>query len=67
MVTHGSDSALIAVLTRALDHTPLHEEDFVRDRAEWALGQVRDGQLVQSLLDSLGSAEWRVQWNAIGR
>ena len=65
VVTHGPDSALIAVLTRALDHTPLHEEDFVRDRAEWALGQVRDGLIVQPLLDSLGSADWRVQANAI--
>jgi beta-lactamase regulating signal transducer with metallopeptidase domain len=60
----GPDSVLASRLADALDHRPEHSADLVRERAAWALGQSRDGLLVEPLLDALGASDWRVQSNA---
>jgi beta-lactamase regulating signal transducer with metallopeptidase domain len=57
----GRDSALARDLQRSLGRAPLHDADLVRERAAWALAQVRDGQLVAPLLERLGDPDWRVR------
>lgn len=57
----GPDSALVRLLVAALDHRPDGEADLVRERAAWALLQVRGGRLVEPLLAALASRDWRVQ------
>jgi beta-lactamase regulating signal transducer with metallopeptidase domain len=57
----GPDSALAMQLVMALDHVPTHQGDLVRERADWALSQVKNGRLVEPLLASLTDRDWRVQ------
>lgn len=57
----GPDSALTRRLVAALNHEPVADDDLIRDRAAWALAQVRDGRLVDPLLESLNASDWRVQ------
>jgi beta-lactamase regulating signal transducer with metallopeptidase domain len=57
----GPDRALARALSGALDHVPQHRGDLVRERAVWALAQVRDGQLIEPLLEKLEDQDWRVQ------
>ncbi len=57
----GPDSVLAGLLVAALDHEPTDDADLVRERAAWALSQVREGRLVDPLLDVLDARDWRVQ------
>jgi beta-lactamase regulating signal transducer with metallopeptidase domain len=57
----GPDSLLAQLLLKATGRAPEHEADLVRDRATWALLQVRDGRLVEPLLAALLENDWRVQ------
>jgi beta-lactamase regulating signal transducer with metallopeptidase domain len=57
----GPDSALTARLIAALDHVPKGPSDLIRERAAWALGQARNGLLVEPLLALLADPDWRVQ------
>ncbi len=57
----GEDAALIATLQQVATRPPTSNIDFVADRARWALAQVRDGKLVEPLLDSLEHPDWRVR------
>jgi HEAT repeat protein len=57
----GPDSALIAQFITALDHTPRHKADLIRERSAWALDQVSEGRLIEPLIDALGSNDWREQ------
>jgi BlaR1 peptidase M56/HEAT repeats len=57
----GPDAALIATMRDAARIAPRHEIDFVAFRARWALMQVRNGELVQPLIDSLGDGDWRIR------
>jgi beta-lactamase regulating signal transducer with metallopeptidase domain len=57
----GPDSTLTRQLVAALAHQPSDEADLVRERAAWALGQARDGRLVEPLLEALDGPDWRVQ------
>jgi hypothetical protein len=56
----GPDSALVRTLVAALDHRPDGAADLVRERAAWALQQAQGGHLVEPLLESLNSRDWRV-------
>ncbi len=57
----GADAAAIRRLRPALDRTPTSAVDLVRDRATWALTQVRGGELIRPLTSALGDADWRVR------
>jgi beta-lactamase regulating signal transducer with metallopeptidase domain len=57
----GPDSALVHLLVTALDHHPENDADLVRERAAWALSQLRAGRLIEPLLDALAAQDWRVQ------
>ena len=57
----GPDSALAAYLLPGLSRTPRDEGDLVRERATWALSRVRDGRLIEPLLESLSAPDWREQ------
>ncbi|HEX8320243.1 HEAT repeat domain-containing protein [Longimicrobium sp.] len=57
----GADAAAIRRLRPALDHTPTSAMDLVRERATWALAQVRGGELIRPLVAALGDADWRVR------
>jgi len=45
----------------AADHQKESEYDLARDRAEWALTRVRNGEIVAPLIESLGDRDWRIQ------
>jgi HEAT repeat protein len=57
----GPDSVLTRLLVTALDHRPQHAGDLVRERAEWALAQSRDGRLVEPLIEALDGPDWRIK------
>jgi len=57
----GPDSALARLLVAASDHLPGHPGDLVAERARWAIWQVRNGRLVEPLLEALDSSDWRAQ------
>ena len=57
----GPDAALIATMQKLACRAPQHEIDFVADRARWALGQVRNGELFVPLAASLHDSDWRVR------
>ncbi len=57
----GPDAALIALLNDSAARPPRHDIDFVPERSRWALAQVRNGEVVPSLLESLSDADWRIR------
>lgn len=57
----GRDAALIAFLAEAASRPPRGSIDFVPERARWALTRVRDGELVEPLIESLQGGDWRVR------
>ena len=57
----GRDGLAIATLKRELSRRPQGIDDLVRERSIWALLQVRDGRLVEPLLDALGHGDWRTR------
>ena len=57
----GPDAALIATMHDAARISPRAEDDFVADRARWALGRVRNGELVTPLIEALNDGDWRIR------
>lgn len=57
----GPDAALIALLNTAASRAPRGSIDFVPERARWALTQVRNGELVEPLIESLTHPDWRIR------
>jgi len=57
----GPDSLLVITLRSQLNRVPHGPDDLVRERATWALAQVRDGRLVEPLIQALGERSWRVR------
>jgi len=45
----------------AATHVKQHPADFVRERSEWALSIVRNGEIVAPLREALSSSDWRVR------
>ena len=60
-VRTAPDRAAIERLQAAAAHVKTWEGDLVRERAEWALAQVRGGEVVRPLIAALGDPDWRVQ------
>ncbi len=60
-IRRSADGEAIRRLQAGAAHTKTSEGDLVRERAEWALTQVRDGEIVHPLLRLLESEDWRVQ------
>jgi HEAT repeat protein len=56
----GPDSLLARRLWDAARMQPRHAIDLVPERAAWALTRERDGRLVDPLIESLGSRNWRI-------
>ncbi len=57
----GPDARLIALMLDVASQPPRDEIDYVPDRARWALTRVREGRLVEPLIDSLEDRDWRVR------
>jgi beta-lactamase regulating signal transducer with metallopeptidase domain len=57
----GRDANLIALLQEAASKPPRASDDFVPERARWALTQMRGGELVPPLVDALRDEDWRVR------
>ncbi|HEU4886336.1 MAG TPA: HEAT repeat domain-containing protein [Thermoanaerobaculia bacterium] len=57
----GPDAALIATMRDAARISPRSEDDFVADRARWALGRVRNGELMTPLIAALHDGDWRIR------
>jgi beta-lactamase regulating signal transducer with metallopeptidase domain len=57
----GPDSALAAVLLAAVRAAPNDSRSLVRERAAWALVQTRGNRLIDPVLETLDSDDWRVQ------
>ena len=57
----GRDAAFIAFLLEQAARPPRDGIDYVPERSRWALTQVRDGVLVEPLLDALHDGDWRVR------
>ncbi|MEA2599497.1 MAG: hypothetical protein QOF89_489 [Acidobacteriota bacterium] len=58
---NDAERAAFQRLRAAAAHVKTWEGDLVRERAEWALRQARDGEVVPPLLRALGDPDWRVQ------
>ena len=54
------DATFIAALHEAASRAPSAAHDLVPDRARWALSLVRDGAVVEPLMDATHDADWRV-------
>jgi beta-lactamase regulating signal transducer with metallopeptidase domain len=57
----GRDSVIAMRLVEALSHVPNHDGDLIRERAAWALLQTSGDRLMEPVMDSLASRDWRVQ------
>jgi hypothetical protein len=57
---NAPDRALIAELRNAAARDAQSPYDLVPDRARWALSLVRDGKLIEPMIEALGDADWRV-------
>jgi HEAT repeat protein len=57
----GPDAHLIAMLRDAAGQDRRAPDDYVPERARWALAQMRDGKLVEPLLEALDDDDWRVR------
>ena len=58
---NDAERAAFRRLQAAAAHDKTWEGDLVRERAEWALRQIRDGEVVSPLLRALEDPDWRVQ------
>ena len=45
----------------AVTHVKQHEADLVRERSLWALSLVRDGRIVEPLIQALSNSDWKVR------
>jgi beta-lactamase regulating signal transducer with metallopeptidase domain len=57
----GRDAELIAFFLDCAVRPPRHDIDYVPERARWVLAQVRDGVVVEPLLEKLDDRDWRVR------
>jgi len=57
----GPDAVFITFLLDAAARPPRDSIDYVPERARWALTKVRDGLLVEPLLEELQDRDWRVR------
>lgn len=57
----GRDARAIATLRDQLDRRSTGYGDLVRERAIWALVQVRDGHLYEPLAEQSSNADWRIR------
>ena len=57
----GPEAAAIAMLQGLLDRQSHGYGDLVRERAIWALAQVRDGRLFEPLAARIADRDWRVR------
>ena len=57
----AEDAALLSALTASAEKPKTWEGDLVSERARWALGQARDGALLQPLREALDDRDWRVR------
>lgn len=57
----GRDAAFIAFLLHHAAQPPRNAIDYVPERARWALSRMRDGVLIEPLLESLRDGDWRVR------
>jgi HEAT repeat protein len=55
------EGALIAELRHAAAREPQSTYDLVPDRSRWSLSMVRDGHLVEPMIEALGNSDWRVR------
>jgi beta-lactamase regulating signal transducer with metallopeptidase domain len=60
-VRRSPDAHTIGRLMTAAAHVKTWEGDLVRERAEWALAQMREGEVVRPLILALDDPDWRVQ------
>lgn len=60
-VRRSPDADAIGRLMTAAAHVKTWEGDLVRERAEWALAQARQGEVVRPLIQALDDPDWRVQ------
>ncbi|MGH7724544.1 MAG: M56 family metallopeptidase [Candidatus Eiseniibacteriota bacterium] len=58
---NGRDALALSRLRAAADHVPLHAQDLVRGRAIWALAIATEGGVIDPLIESLASPDWRVR------
>ncbi|MBC7790563.1 MAG: HEAT repeat domain-containing protein [Anaerolineae bacterium] len=57
----GPDSLLAGRLRAQLDRAPEWEGDLVSERSAWALARVRDGRIIEPVVDELKNSDWRVR------
>ena len=55
------DEKAFQALRANLDHQPKHDADLVRERSIWAMSRIRDGRIVQPIIDALADDDWRVR------
>ncbi len=60
-VRQSPDADALGRLITAAAHVKTWEGDLVRERAEWALAQARQGEVVRPLIQALDDPDWRVQ------
>lgn len=60
-IRSSKERDFIMRLQVAADHEKRSEYDLVRERAEWALTRVRQGEIVAPLVESLEDRDWRIQ------
>ena len=57
----GPDSLLARTLRAQLDRVSQWEGDLVRERSAWALARVRNGRIIEPMVDELRNADWRAR------
>ena len=57
----GPDSILARYLREQLDRVPTWEGDLMSERSAWALTRVRNGRIIEPVVDELKNANWRVR------
>ena len=57
----AEDAKQIAEISRYLHHQKRSEDDFVRERAVWALSRIKHGRIVEPLIAELKNPDWRVR------
>ncbi len=58
---NGPDGAFIGELLGVASRAPMGDHDLVPDRARWALSLVREGSIVEPLIEVLQDSDWRVR------
>ncbi len=58
---YGPDSLLVHSLRAQLDRVSRWEGDLVSERSAWALARVRDGRIIEPMVDELTNTDWRAR------